>query len=42
MQIEDVLFNKSNLATENLINVSKKYSGNVERKKLLMSGENNP
>ena len=25
--IEDVLFNKSNDATENLINVSKKYSG---------------
>ena len=32
--IEDVLFNKSNEATENLINVSKKYSGNVERKKV--------
>ena len=32
--IEDVLFNKSNDATENLINVSKKYSGNVERKKV--------
>jgi len=32
--IEDVLFNKSNNATENLIDVSKKYSGNIERKKI--------
>jgi 5-methyltetrahydrofolate--homocysteine methyltransferase len=32
--IEDVLFNKSNHATENLIEVSKKYSGNVEKKKV--------
>jgi 5-methyltetrahydrofolate--homocysteine methyltransferase len=31
--IEDVLFNKSNHATDNLIEVSKKYSGNVEKKK---------
>ena len=31
--IEDVLFNKHLDATENLIEISKKYSGNVERKK---------
>ena len=37
--IEDVLFNRSNDATENLIDVSKKYSGSVERKKLQTSGE---
>ncbi len=32
--IEDVLFNKNINATENLIEISKKYSGNVERKKI--------
>ena len=32
--VEDVLFNKSNLATDNLLEISKKYSGNVERKKV--------
>ncbi len=32
--IEDVLFNRHVDATENLIEISKKYSGNVERKKL--------
>ncbi len=31
--IEDVLFNKHQDATENLINISKKYSGKVEKKK---------
>ena len=32
--VEDVLFNKSNLATDNLLEISKKYSGNVEKKKV--------
>ena len=32
--IEDVLFNKHLDATENLIEISKKYSGSVERKKI--------
>ena len=31
--IEDVLFNKHSNSTENLVEISKKYSGNVERKK---------
>ena len=37
--IEDVLFNKHLDATENLIEISKKYSGSVERKKLTKNGE---
>ncbi len=32
--IEDVLFNRDLNATENLIEISKKYSGNIERKKI--------
>ncbi len=32
--IEDVLFNKTKDATENLIEISKKYSGTIQRKKL--------
>ena len=32
--IEDVLFNKHLDATENLIEISNKYSGSVERKKI--------
>ena len=32
--IEDVLFNKHLDATENLIEISKKYSGSIERKKI--------
>ena len=31
--IENVLFNKSKNATEDLINISKKYSENIEKKK---------
>ncbi len=37
--VEDVLFNKSNLATDNILEISKKYSGNVEKKKLQTNGE---
>ena len=37
--VEDVLFNKSNLATDNLLEISKKYSGNVEKKRLQANGE---
>ena len=32
--IEDVLFNRHPDATENLIEISKKYSGSIERKKI--------
>ena len=31
--IEDVLFNRINEATENLIDISKRYTGNIEREK---------